>query len=305
MDVFRVWREHGLCEVNVSDYEQAWQRFGGSVITHPLIVKTMSDMTSMPLRYLGYEHKGILTGVIPVWGKYICGSKSALRKAGKNKVIDMGNSEYILPLNPLNTYKMRFRVQFLSDLHRLQIINSKRQGDDYLSLVKNYGTNSEHRFSKKFKYNQRRELRLFEEAGGYVKKVEELSTEVFAGIYIDLFGKRWNGRKPKGYERLAEWLTNIRHLHTGHVLYNQNNQPVAVQQLLMAQSPKWISAEYINGGVDPAYQSMSVGSILSYLNTKMLSDLADSQGKQLRYSFGKSDKKYKDMWCYRSEVFKV
>lgn len=45
--------------------------------------------------------------------------------------------------------------------------------------------------SKKFRYNQRRELRLLEEAGGVVRPVSEFSSGELAAIYCDLFQRRW------------------------------------------------------------------------------------------------------------------
>ena len=301
MDIFKRWREAGWTEVDSSVYETAYHTFGGSVITHPLIVKTMSDMTEMPLRYLGRYVGEELIGAIPVWGKYIAGNKSPLRRAGKSKMIDMGNAEVILPLNQQHVFNVRYRTELLSSLHQDNISRFKTK-EESLSLLKSYSPDGEYKFSKKFKYNQRRELRLFEEREGFYKNISEFSSAEFSEIYIMLFSKRWKGWKPKGYERLPEWLDAVKSLHKGHVLFDKHHNPVAVQLLLLAESPQWISVEYINGGVDPEYKSMSVGSILSYINTKYMSEYSESKGKYLRFSFGKSDKMYKDLWCYKSPV---
>ncbi|MCY4330602.1 MAG: GNAT family N-acetyltransferase [Endozoicomonadaceae bacterium] len=303
MNLLKWWRESGWQEIDAEHYQQASNQFGHSVITHPLLVKTVSTVTATPLRYIGKYEQQKLTGAVPLWGKYIAGNKQLLKKLNKHRLVDTGNAEVILPLSEAHSFNLRFKTTFLSCLHQRQINGLKQQHHTTISLLKSY-TAQTPCFSKKFKYNMRRELRLFQEAGGYYKAVDEISVEDFCDIYTALFVKRHN-KKPKGYENLSAVLQCLRPLQRGFILYDKTNQPVAVQLLLQAESPQWVSVEYINGGVDPAYKHLSPGSVLSYLNTRTASEYADSVGKVLRFSFGKTDAKYKDLWCYQSPVFYI
>lgn len=302
MDILKRWRESDWEEVDSAVYNEAYAQFGGSVITHPLVIETVSQMTGAPLRYLACHRGNGLVGAIPVWDKYIAGSKVFLRKKGKARIVDTGNAEVILPLSAELSFNLRFKSMYLSSLHQSNIENLKVGKGEALSFLKSYSGSVTPKFSKKFKYNQRRELRLFEDEGGYIKPVEDLDAQTFSDIYIHLFEKRW-GKKPKGYASLPAFIESVRPLQQGSVLFSPNDQPVAIQLLLQADSLDWISTEYVNGGVDPEYKSRSVGSILSYINTFNASEYAESKDKPLRFSFGKSDKVYKDLWCYKSPVF--
>jgi len=39
---FRAFRERGWTQIDAPSYQQAWQRFGGSVATHPLVVERLA-----------------------------------------------------------------------------------------------------------------------------------------------------------------------------------------------------------------------------------------------------------------------
>ena len=44
---FQGWRERGWSPVDASTYASAWQRFGGSVATHPLVVERLAQLAGM------------------------------------------------------------------------------------------------------------------------------------------------------------------------------------------------------------------------------------------------------------------
>ncbi len=52
---FQAWRERGWTPVEAEVYAQAWQRFGGSVATHPQVVERLAGLAQIPVRYLGWE----------------------------------------------------------------------------------------------------------------------------------------------------------------------------------------------------------------------------------------------------------
>src|SRR5690606_19397996 len=136
--------------------------------------------------------------------------------------------------------------------------------------------------------NQRREQRLLEEAGGVIRPMLGLSAEEQARIYADLFLRRWSV-EATGRKHLAEVFALLREFMTGSLVY-LNDEPVAIQVLYRVEAPRWVSLEYINGGVDPQQREFSPGSVLSYVNTQNAWAEARALGKPLRYSFGRADR---------------
>ena len=99
------------------------------------------------------------------------------------------------------------------------------------------------------------------------------------------------------FERLREFMT-------GSLIY-VNDEPVAIQVLYRVEAPRWVSLEYINGGVDPQQREFSPGSVLSFLNTQAAWEDAQARNKPLRFSFGRADREYKDRWCNPVPVFQA
>ena len=146
-------------------------------------------------------------------------------------------------------------------------------------------------------------LEPLQQAGGQITPFEELSSDRIAQAYIDLFELRWN-KKPKGFERLTEFIGALRPLLKGHLL-SIDEQPIAIQLIYVADNPALVSAEYVNGGVDLTFRQYSPGSILSYLNITLVEQIAEAAQKPFRYSFGLSDKDYKDSWCSPHPVYRT
>ncbi len=298
LSMFRYWREQGWSPISAADYRAAWLRFGGSVITHPDFVEKLSDLAGIEVRYLGWSVHGQLQAAVAVWGRDLALSKQGLKRHGKRRLFDLGNAEVIVPQSSdAIGVRLRHRMQFVSALHEGRIAGLKNQGQE-IALLRNPDD-----YSKKFRYNQRRELRLLEEQGGEILSFTELNSSEQALIYSDLFEKRWGFSTP-GKERLAEVLELLRPFMTGSYICI-NGQPAAAQILYRVESPAWISVEYINGGVDPQFNELSPGSVLTWVNTQAEWEHALAQGKALRYSFGRADREYKDRWCHRVPVFEV
>src|SRR5699024_320532 len=99
--------------------------------------------------------------------------------------------------------RLRHRMQFVSALHEGRITGLRAQSQE-IALLR-----EPEEYSKKFRYNQRRELRLLEEQGGELLSFTELPSTEQARIYSDLFEQRWGFATP-GKERLAEVLELLR-----------------------------------------------------------------------------------------------
>lgn len=294
---FQGWRERGWAPVEAEVYAQAWQRYGGSVATHPQVIERLAGLAQIPVRYLGWEQGGELKGAIATWGRDLALSKDVLKRSGKKGLFDLGNAEIILPIAADAQVPLRHRARYLSTLNQGRVSTLKPQAEQLAMARKPED------LSKKFRYNQRRELRLLEEAGGVVRAVSEFSSVELAAIYCDLFQRRW-GFPAAGAARLAEVLELLKEFLFGSVLF-LNGAPIAVQLVYQVQSNEWFSAEYVNGGVDPETRAFSPGSVLSFLNTQGAWEQARAANKSLRFSFGRSDREYKERWCNSVPVFSV
>ena len=294
---FQGWRERGWAPVEAEVYAQAWQRYGGSVATHPQVIERLAGLAQIPVRYLGWEQGGEFKGAIATWGRDLALSKDVLKRSGKKGLFDLGNAEIILPIAADAQVPLRHRARYLSALNEGRVSTLKPQAEQ-LAMAR-----TPEDLSKKFRYNQRRELRLLEEAGGVVRAVSEFSSVELAAIYCDLFQRRW-GFPAAGAARLAEVLELLKEFLFGSVLF-LNDAPIAVQLVYQVQSNEWFSAEYVNGGVDPETRAFSPGSVLSFLNTQSAWEQARAANKSLRVSFGRSDREYKERWCNPVPVFSV
>ncbi|MDH0746568.1 antimicrobial resistance protein Mig-14 [Pseudomonas sp. GD03842] len=292
---FQAWRERGWTVIDASAYEQVWQRYGGSVATYPMVVERLATLAGLPVRYLGWERDGELKAAIPTWGRSLALSKDVLKKNGKKGLFDLGNAELILPAASDAQVPLRHQARYLSELNQGRIATLKPQAEA-LAMAR-----APEDLSKKFRYNQRRELRLLEEAGGVVRPITDFSSADIARMYCDLFQRRW-GFAATGAERMADVIELLRELLIGSVVF-LNDAPIAIQLVYRVEACEWISVEYINGGVDPETRDFSPGSVLSFLNTQSAWEDARARGKALRFSFGRADREYKDRWCNPVPVF--
>lgn len=291
----RAWRERGWTAIDANAYAQAWQRFGGSVASHPLVLEQLADLAQIPVHYLGWERDGELKAAVPTWGRHLALSKEVLKRHGKKGLFDLGNAEIILPAADDAAAPLRHAGRYLSELNHGRFDGLKAQTEQ-LALARPHED-----LSKKFRYNQRRELRLLEEAGGVVRPISEFSASDIAAMYCDLFQRRW-GFPATGAAHMAEVIERLRELLIGSVLF-LDSAPIAIQLVYRVESPQWVSVEYVNGGVDPETKAFSPGSVLSFLNTQAAWEDAKARGKALRFSFGRADREYKERWCHPVPVY--
>lgn len=293
----RAYRERGWTAIAPEAYRDAWQCWGGSVATHPDVVHGLSHLADIRVEYLGWFAEGQLQAAIPVWGRHIALSRAVLKREGKRGVFDLGNAEVILPQSVHGRIALRHCVRYLSALHAGRIAGLSRQKEG-LAMAR-----APEEYGSKFRYNQRREERLLEDSGGRIQPISDLSPREIAAMYRGLFEKRWGFAVP-GKDCLEQVFVLLRPLMTGSFITVQG-QPAAIQILYRAESPEWVSVEYINGGVDPAWNALSPGSVLSFVNTRNEWAHARALRKQLRYSFGRVDRGYKARWCHSVPAYEA
>lgn len=295
LNLLRAWRERGWSTIDAAAYAAAWQRFGGSVFTHPQFVDRLSALAGIAPRYLAFFAGQQLLAAIPCWGRHLALSKEVLKQRGQRELFDLGNAEVILPIAAGACVPVRQRMRYVSQLNA-GCIRGLAEQPEGLALAR-----PPEDYSKKFRYNQRRELRLLEESGGELRPMLAFSPGEQAAIYADLFRRRW-GFAARGEAHLADVFTLLREFMTGAVVL-RDGQPIAVQILYRVEAAEWISFEYINGGVDPETRDLSPGSVLSFVNTQNAWAEARALGKALRFSFGRADREYKDRWCHRVPAY--
>src|SRR5690606_27219024 len=271
LQFFQRWRERGWRTIDASAYAEVWQRYGGSVATHPEVVERLARLAGIPVRYLAWEWQSELVAAVPCWGRHLALSKDVLKKTGKRGLFDLGNAEIILPAAGQVGVPVRQRMRYVSELNA-GAISTLREQPEGLALAR-----EPEQYSKKFRYNQRREQRLLEEAGGVLRPMLDFSPAEQAAMYADLFQRRWNFEAP-GKAHLHEVFELLREFMTGSVVF-LDEQPIAIQVLYRVEAPKWVSIEYINGGVDPQQRDFSPGSVLSFVNTQTAWAEARALGK--------------------------
>ena len=192
---FQGWRERGWRAVDAHTYAAAWQRFGGSVATHPQVVERLANLAGIPVRYLAWEHNGELKAAIPTWGRDLALSKDVLKRHGKKGLFDLGNAELILPAAADAHAPLRHRGRYLSQLNEGRFSTLQPQAEQ-LAMAR-----TPEELSKKFRYNQRRELRLLEEAGGVIRPVSPVSrhTNLYMPHLLIILHQACNGTPGMHY----------------------------------------------------------------------------------------------------------
>lgn len=126
-----------------------------------------------------------------------------------------------------------------------------------------------------------------------------LTPNQLADIYLELFERRW-GVKPDNKQQMVDMITSLRDMIFGYVLF-YNGQPCAFQFITVADSPKWICFDYVNGGMIANRMVLSRNH-RHWLNVRAAYELCEREGKEMRYSFGKPTAPYKDRWCERAPL---
>lgn len=300
--MFSFIRSLGWQTLSHQEYAQTWQRFGGSVITHPDILDFIQQRFDCSPLYLGKpDGQGGFAAAIATWGKSLAGDKEALVRLGIEDRYDFGSPEVMLPLGPEFHGMLGYRSKFVSQVHQAQISNSSSNNRTRtICLAKGLGPDG---MSGRSCQRRRNQVRHMLEAGASIQPVTAYSPQQLAQIFAELFQKRWNRPHPQG-AYLVDMLTALQPHITGHVILF-NEQAAAFQLLLATTSARYYSLEYINGGVDPAYKEFSIGSVLTWLNVEQSWQHAQSENLEFHYSFGRNSAEYKAQWANESQLLRV
>src|SRR5690606_22936205 len=117
LQFFQSWRERGWQNIDAITYAEIWQRYGGSVATHPEVIERLARLAGIPVRYLAWEQQGEWVAAVPCWGRHLALSKDVLKKTGKRGLFDLGNAEVILPVAEQAGVAVRQRMRYVSELN--------------------------------------------------------------------------------------------------------------------------------------------------------------------------------------------
>lgn len=277
-----------------STYAECHKLFGGSVITHPDVLNFLHNrLPCNPDYYVKKDTDGRLLGALCTWdGKHLAGDAEFSKKIAN--AYPFSKDEIILPISSSEEYVIPFKSKYLSPINAQNVINSmiSINSGRRICIAKGCGGSG---YSSKTKNRRNSELNRFLNAGGDIFDQSEFSPEDLCEIYIELFYKR-RGCKPDNVHEMLDALKNLRSFFFGHVL-TLKGKPCAFQMITKAESPGWVSYDYINGGYDQIHDSFCPGTVVTWLNVKKAYDFSSMAGKELRYSFGKPTADYKERWC--------
>ncbi len=268
-------------------YYNAW---GGSFILHPEVLQFFEDTYGVKTDYRGYYQAGVCIAAVGTWGQYIAGDRNALRAYKLTDRVDFGYPTIHLPVAPGNKCTVLYRTGYLLNLQRAQIKGAVFTRLKKMSILKQI-PEALPTGKKEFQIKERR----FERLGGTSRNIQDFSPDEVAAIYGELFQVRWN-RPPHAIAALIPTLNRLHRFLYGKVL-SLKNRPVAIQINYRAETTRSICVDYINGGVDKSFNGISPGSLLSYINGRDACAEGRAKGKQVIYSYGKSNTEYKDQWC--------
>ncbi|HGM5420064.1 TPA: GNAT family N-acetyltransferase [Serratia liquefaciens] len=266
-------------------YREAYSRFGGSVCSHPDVIHFLSERGTAPEFYVYKKDEEV-----------IC----ATFASGKHLHVDCASYPFVFDdvIIPIKKSEVKFFLPF-----RTKQLSPYHDGDFYNGIfwkglkrktcvVKDEFSNSSHK-------KRRQAFQKFVKAGGECRSIDTFSNDELCDIYRTLFMQRW-GETLSCFSReaLSEVFGELRHLVFGYVLM-MHGWPCAYDLVFKAECREWIFFDCINGGYDPAYADLSVGSILMYMNIQRAREICQSNNTKMTFSLGMDNPRwgYKKQWC--------
>lgn len=287
----------GWKSCDFTDYQRAWEQFGGSVLANPEILKFIhSRLNPQESFWAIYDRKNVLKGAVCIWGNHVIAGDKRYAREKLNFSYPLNTDEIALPLAADLRVILPWKTRFLSALNYNQVrntsylLNAQRQ----ICLA--------HNLKRKSRLKRNNELKRFIQAGGSVHAISEFSRHELVSIFTDLMYQRRN--VTLNPEPLHDILSALPDLLFGHIL-KFNHQPCAMQWIVKSESPQYVWLDYVNNAMSLALPDLYIGSVLSWVNIQAAFTYAQQRGKILRYSFGTPSSKYKDLWCDRVPLCRI
>ncbi|ARA21921.1 TPA: hypothetical protein SMM80_002912 [Proteus mirabilis] len=284
------WRQGSAIE-----YQEAYNKFGGSIITSPEILNFIHTRFDLDEKfYIKKDKDNQIIGAFCTWhDNFLAGEQKIAIKLELYRYM-LNFDEIILPLSIEDNVFLPVNSKFLSSKNKVINAFSKINAHREICLVKS--------FSKKTISTRNRELNKFIKKGGSVINVSKYSVEEFSDIYDELYFKRRNEHSHK--KEIREILNIFPDLIFGNILWLEN-KPVAMQYVIKKDSPNWVCFDYINSGMDMNYPDLSLGTIAAWVNVRDAIEYTNKRNLELRYCFGRPTFDYKERWCNRFPLQRV
>lgn len=286
---------YGWSKSDKETYRQCYDQYGGSVNVHPDVIDFIVKRTEKPITYFQREKNGQIVGGYPLIDNRHVGAKIW-------NMYPISYDDVLFPLSQHCRAAFPERCNRVSPAlkNRLININYKVARKGTVCLVKDT-------FSAKSEKNRRNEYRRFIAAGGCCIDQQEFSAIELAKIYTKLFHARFMGDvRCHDLDKLVDIITELRHLIFGHLFFIKG-APCAMDLIFRAASSHMIYFDVPNGGVDPTYSHLSLGSLLMWKNIHAARELCHQEQKKMIFSIGAYEKKwdYKLRWANMNKTGKA
>ncbi len=112
--------------ISADEYKGIFERFGGSFAVHPDVVALVASLAKRPVHYVGLPREGRFIAAVPLWGEHIVATPFALWYYRAFGLVDVGDSEVILPVVEDQLINIPFEALMSSNLHVSNIANLER-----------------------------------------------------------------------------------------------------------------------------------------------------------------------------------
>ncbi|MFJ5855384.1 hypothetical protein [Enterobacter cancerogenus] len=288
-------------EADALAYRQAYNRLGGNASSHPDLLNIQHELFSIPHRYMIKSNsRGDVTGAICVWKDIFLANDSPTWELTKKKALPISKDELILPLDKSESFLIPYRTKILSSIHKDNVKNSTYtlNSSRKICIAKKISE-----FTSKSRQTRQREVKKFIASGGRIEPISNFNASEAMDIYDKLFHMR-RGVYIKDLDLNKTLLRDYPDKFFGMILIH-NEKPCAMQVITKAETEKSVCFDYINIGYDTSYNSLCLGTVLTWLNLKAATEFCDRKNKAMRFSFGKPTFPYKKRWCHQEPLGRI
>ncbi|WP_318371628.1 GNAT family N-acetyltransferase [Enterobacter sp.] len=268
-------------------YEEVFHKYGGSVNAHPDVVRFFLKNKTLTFRFWHcVRHGEVIAAYFDTNGKHV----------GLNVWRDypISYDEIVLPVASEEKIFLPHKSNRISSHQRGNIKNSF-----FLFRTKRQVCLAKQSHSVKTTKKRNSEMRRFLSSGGESVKLAEMTACEIAKLYVYLFKLRFGDRvKCYSANNIEELLSEIPHMVFGNALFYKGS-PCAMDLVLFGGNDKFLYFDVPNGGLDPAIEEFSPGSLLMWQNISDARAICEAGNQKMLFSIGlyKSDWNYKLLWA--------
>lgn len=273
----------GWKQSNFSTYEETYYKYGGSINTHPDLVRFFLSQQKINFRFWHCMRDGKVVAAyfdtenkhlgLDVWRDY-----------------PISCDEIMIPVDPNAKILLPIRTNKISSHNRENIHNASfwLRKNRQVCYVREG-------FSVKTTKKRNGELKKFFAEGGESIALNQMSPREIAEIYVKLFKLRFgDGIRCYSKENIENLFNAVPESVFGNALFFKGN-PCALDLVLCGRNDKFLYFDVPNGGVDPAVKGFSPGSLVMWKNILDARALCQSENRKMLFSIGL----YKTYWNYK------